>query len=288
MHFELPPDVRRALGRILSAPDFNVALYYTAALQYATAMDILAQETPTVPLPLPARAPSIRRTAALAFTAYALAERVDTLLFGGPQGRKHQCHIGCAFCCWLPVDVLGHEAILIATLLREILPSTELEAFMERIVALDEQMAAMSSIECIRARIPCPLLDLERMTCRVYIARPHACRQYASFDRDACERALGDPDATVPTDTLLQLVHDRVTMGIAVALYALGIDYRTLDIVSALRIALMEPDVAGRWLAGEDVFAAARRSAREPGDVDPSEDDLKDLHSLFREILAAR
>jgi len=286
-NFDLPPHARKALKGILSAPDLNVSLYYTAALQYATAMDLLAQEIPAIAFPLPGDALPIRRAAALALTAYVLAEQVDTLLFGAPQRRGHHCRIGCAFCCWLPVDVLAHEAITIAAFLSGTLAPAKMEKITQRVTALDERLAAMSSVECIRAQVPCPLLDLEDMTCRIYTVRPHACRQYASFDRDACERALGDPDAAVPTDILLQLVHDRVTMGIAVALYALGIDYHTLDIVSALRIALTEPDAAERWLAGEDVFAAARRSAREPGDVDPSERDLEDLQSLFREILAA-
>ncbi len=274
MNLPTEPDV---LARVLSSPDVETSFHYLAAVQYASTLAIVAD---------PNRGGDAARLAeAIAARSYDLARQADERLGGPIERRGHHCRPGCFFCCWLPIDVLAHEALAIATRLRETLDPPMLAQTIQRVGEAEQKVSDMSSEDCIRAKVPCPLLELKSGTCQVYDVRPHACRQYASFEREACESALGDPDAAVPTDFLSQTVHSRVMMGVAVAFHELGLDHHTLDLASALHIALTEPEAARRWLAGEDLFAPAWRGRREPEDVDPTEDEMDALRRQFQAML---
>ncbi len=273
------------LARVLSSPDLETSLHHIMALQYKATLAIVDEHNQEQGQDFLADGRAMSRAKAIAISSYELAHKADEALGGPIERRGHHCQPGCSFCCWLPVDVLAPEALAITTFLQENLEPPALVRMTQRITETEQMVFRLNSEECIRAEVPCPLLDLESGMCRAYSMRPHACRQYASFQRSACEKALGDPDAAVPTDFLSQTVYSRVMMGVVVALHKLGMDYHTLDLVSALRIALTEPEPAGRWFTGEGLFAPAWRSSREPGDIDPAENDLRTLRRLCERIL---
>ncbi len=273
------------LARVLSSPDLEASLYHIMALQYAATLAIANEHNQGQGQDFLADGRAMRQAKAIMISSYELARKADEALGGPIERRGHHCQPGCSFCCWLPVDVLAPEVLAITTFLRENLEPSALVQMTQRITETDQMVFRLNSEKCIRAKVPCPLLDLESRMCQAYPMRPHACRQYASFQWTACEKALGDPDAAVPTDSLSQTIYSRVMMGVVVALHELGIDYRTLDLVSALRIALTEPEPARRWFTGEGLFAPAWRSNREPRDIDPAENDLRTLRRLCERIL---
>ena len=104
-------------------------------------------------------------------------------------------------------------------------------------------------------RLPCPLLIDD--ACGVYQVRPINCRQVMSSSMEACRAKLAGLPANVPyvEEAMQKAAHTRsLLLG---AIEAAGRDTTSYELTQALAIALKDPDAEKRWLAGEDVFAAA-------------------------------
>lgn len=174
------------------------------------------------------------------------------------------CGAGCAWCCYLMVTVSPPEVLLIAQALRESLSDDDLVATYWRVVNLDERTRGLSPLERGAARLPCALLVENR--CLIYQYRPLRCRGHASFDAAACERALlvGQDTVDVPTHRLQNLAVGAVDDGLRQALGDSRLAGEPLELTAALRIALENPDAAGRWLAGEPIFDPAVLRLAEP------------------------
>lgn len=172
------------------------------------------------------------------------------------------CAAGCAFCCYHPVDITAPEAFVMAAYLQTAFTEAEFEAAATRLAANAERIQALSHDEHALAKIPCALLVNGQ--CGIYAARPFACRAWHSMSAARCEAIFthGDPLSMIPPlDMDLYNTQWEVVYGFAEGIRQAGLDERPYELHSMLHRALSLPDVALRWLQGEDVFAGCTPGA---------------------------
>lgn len=215
-----------------------------------------------------ARARSAQRDAALEIietsgrTEQAAIELIDDTLgraqlgidqSPGKAGRE--CRAGCAFCCYQYVEVHPLDAISVAHSLKRTHSPAQLAAVEERLRDRVRRKRAMTTEERNRANISCALLADDN-TCSVYAARPLACRGYNSLSVQKCEEAYLNPAVPnrAPFDYHARIWTASVADGMRDALQEKGVDAKRYELNSAVLCALTTPDVAAKWLAGQDVF----------------------------------
>jgi Fe-S-cluster containining protein len=176
------------------------------------------------------------------------------------------CRAGCAWCCYKSVAVSPAEALRIAAHLHATRSPSELATVRERIAELDDQTRTMSSLERAHARLPCALLADQR--CTIHPVRPLTCAGWNAVDVNECKADWFDPESSDEiTANVVQIeAFQAMRLGMDLGSEELGIESDTLELTTALRIALDTPDAAERWLAGEQLFAAAHWDERQPAD----------------------
>ena len=176
------------------------------------------------------------------------------------------CRAGCAWCCSKSIAVSPPEVLRIAAYLRATLSPEDLAAVRERIVELDDQSRTMSNLQRANARLPCALLVDQR--CSIHPVRPLTCAGWNSVDVNECKADWLDPESSDEiTANVVQIeAFQAMRLGMDFGAGELGLENDTLELTTALRIALDTPDAAERWLAGERLFAAARWDDRQPAD----------------------
>jgi Fe-S-cluster containining protein len=181
---------------------------------------------------------------------------VEDALRQQPPRRPPACREGCTWCCHKVVGTAAPEVLRIAAHLRNVLTAAECEALHAAAVSGDERRRALGPARR-RVALPCPLLRDGR--CAAYPVRPLTCRGYNSSDARRCEASVsGAGPVEVPVYGPQQRLHTFVLDGLRAGAEECGLAGDLLDLTAALRVALDTPDAAERWLAGEDVFAAAR------------------------------
>jgi hypothetical protein len=184
-------------------------------------------------------------------------EAVQAALKEMPPQAASACREGCAWCCYTPVGAAAPEVLRVVAYLRDNLPAEQWGALRERVRAGAQQRQLLGIVRVRLAALPCPLLVENR--CSAYPVRPLTCRGYNSSDARCCERALDrHSGARVPIYWPQQRLAAFVLDGMRVGLEANRLDGELLELTAALHVALEMPDVDGRWLSGERVFAPAR------------------------------
>ncbi|WP_437995661.1 YkgJ family cysteine cluster protein [Sorangium sp. So ce185] len=194
---------------------------------------------------------------------------------GTSRRRLPVCKETCSWCCrGVKVDVSIQEALVIAEHKRSTLSVEMFSQFREQIAQLAEQTRDLHVDDRARQQLPCPLLD-QSGSCSVYEVRPLRCAGHNSYDASACEWSCQNPDLArdIPADAAQQAIFSAVTMGQQRGLVAAGIDARSFELVSALRVALEQPNAAERWAKGERLFDAADRRI-----------DREDREAAFRDL----
>lgn len=183
------------------------------------------------------------------------ATMLDKTLQRMPQAAAVECTKGCNFCCHGVVSVSAPEVL---RLVRLIEAGTDRQAVLAR-----AQARTRSSIEAAMSlRDPCPLLVAG--DCSVYADRPMGCRQFVSTSLAGCREAFEAGRGNlpfVPAAANAGLIVRSLLMGAAASL---GLKSDIYELSSALAVALAEPDIERRWLAGEDVLGSAMRLAQPP------------------------
>ncbi|NQV80373.1 MAG: YkgJ family cysteine cluster protein [Alphaproteobacteria bacterium] len=194
------------------------------------------------------------RLNALVDEALALAEGLLTSLRTlNPPEQPAACREGCAHCCRFQVAVTPPEVLAIAETVRQRDNADGVAALAARCADLATAERGVDAAGRVRIRRPCVLLHEER--CTVYAVRPLACRGANATDAEHCAAALDGADIR-----LLLYAHQANVMKAA----ARGLNHAKrpedgqLELTAALAIALNENDAAGRWMAGEPIFAGAR------------------------------
>jgi Fe-S-cluster containining protein len=193
---------------------------------------------------------------------------IDALIKLGDAGAatgncRTACSKGCSYCCHMRVVVTAPEVLSIAAFIGETFSVEERAALTRQVAATDEQVRGMSDEAWGAARVPCPLLVANE--CSVYSVRPLDCRAYNSRSVAACQDAFESyVDWDVPVDAQHQFSYKTVQAGLLQALAASGRPASLLELTTALRILLEDPNAAVRWCAGENVFAAAELPPDDP------------------------
>lgn len=169
------------------------------------------------------------------------------------------CGAGCRTCCFQTVHVTEIEAFLIAWHLAAHLPAAALAALQDKVARAGTRVRGLNPAQRLAARVPCPLLDLRTGLCTVYPLRPLACRAFHSERRSVCEAGLRKPGSgkPIPGYRLPHQVLFGLRAGLASAFQAHGRVSRDLELIAAIGVIWGGDHAGARWLAGEDVFAAA-------------------------------
>jgi hypothetical protein len=171
------------------------------------------------------------------------------------RAKDVACRRGCAFCCHAYVSVSVPEALLVARTIRS-LPEPRRSTALARIREIDDRTRGRPPEERIgEGALPCPLLVDNR--CSVYDVRPFGCRAEMSTDASACERLVNGLDARKISPVLPPNLKMMYSSALAVAVKNVGLTAGIHEFNAALRIAVDSEDAEERWLAGEDLFAAA-------------------------------
>jgi Fe-S-cluster containining protein len=232
------PKVRRRLKLVGPVRPANVA---SAARAGVAAM--FADRTPTLAL----------ADAVLSWHAEALEiRRLET-----PLEKPLACDRGCSHCCRFKVTSTQVEVLRLAAQLRAELSAEDLTVLRDEVDVAFEAVDGLTAVARARLARACPLLD-EEGRCRAYASRPLSCRGANSYDSTGCAASLGDG---APTG----VEHDGPQLGLASSIaegttYATRDarrDFRIVELVAALRIALADADITKRWARGERVFHTA-------------------------------
>ncbi len=179
-----------------------------------------------------------------------LYKHADSLVASAPERPAHACAAGCAWCCYLPVDVTVPEALGIVLALRTSLTAEQLHEFQQRLAARVEQLRTLTFVEHTRARIPCILLH--NNTCTVYPYRPLACRAWLSTSARRCETVFhGDPHTMLPP--LDMETYSAVWSSARVlqdSLQRHRLEQSTYELHSVLWQLLQTPEPLASWLQG--------------------------------------
>lgn len=195
----------------------------------------------------------VRASKAAAFGADVLQATLTRQVAGEPIA----CRRGCAHCCKSIVTCSAPEILRVAGALTQQGPDI-VAAVLDRARARGGRTVA----ELLADQADCPLLF--DGACSVYVARPLACRQLYSLSAEACQQAVEQGTQDVPLLMPPMQLGELVRTMLFAAMRAEGMAEIGYDLSEGLLIALGTPNAEARWLAGEDVFSAARSAERPP------------------------
>ena len=170
-------------------------------------------------------------------------------------GTKPSCKMGCFWCCYLRVKVTPLELLCIVDFVRSCLRPRELSELRQRLAVTDAITRGLDGYQRVFVRMICPLLVNAK--CVVYPVRPMACRVYHSLNSSDCRVSLDDEDRSVTIRNDISGLGMGIFAGLTEGLWAVGLQTRLLELIAGLRMALDEPGLEKRWLAGEPVFMEA-------------------------------
>jgi len=166
------------------------------------------------------------------------------------------CKKGCDFCCFLRVRASIPEVLNIADHVQRTWSPDKQADLLARVEANLSAFEGLNAKDRLAKMLPCPLLVDH--TCSIHSIRPIACRSHHSIDVEACKRGLVDPETVqIPHFLEVETVISPIVEGIDSAVKGSRLKDDGVTLVSALHIALTEPDAKQRWLKGYDVFAPA-------------------------------
>jgi len=176
------------------------------------------------------------------------------------------CHKGCATCCTLRVTATAPEVLMVARFIRALDPALQARGIdlPGQVAQADQRTHGLIEPERVAARQRCPFIA--QGVCVIYQVRPLACRGLASYDKHACAQAASGKIDSIPYSEPHMRIRSLVQNAMQFALRERGLAWGNYELNHALTMALADPSLEARWLAGEDVFAAARVS-----EVDPQE-----------------
>jgi len=167
------------------------------------------------------------------------------------------CQVGCNHCCHLRVDTTPVEVVALASWLNEGRSAERVSDLRRHVGKTDDSTNELTDEARAAAGVACPLLSDGR--CSAYEMRPLDCRGFESPNVEICmalSRNPGNLDLLLSRHRYQVLL--RARLGLQAASRDLGLEYQTVELTAALRIALDIPDAAERWASGEVLFEGAR------------------------------
>jgi Fe-S-cluster containining protein len=176
------------------------------------------------------------------------------------------CRKGCATCCTLRVTATAPEVLMLARFIRAMHPALAQRGIdlPAQVAKADQKTQGAGEDVRVAARQRCPFIA--QGVCVIYQVRPLACRGLASYDRHACAQAASGKIDAIPYSEPHMRMRSLVQNALQSAMRDARLAWASYELNQSLTMALNDPSLEDRWLAGEDVFAAAQVI-----DVDPLE-----------------
>ena len=167
------------------------------------------------------------------------------------QTAKVACCVGCSYCCNIRVTTTPVEAIAIAAL--------DSSVSLEALKLYCQQTDHLEAKERLVTVLPCPYLSERR--CAIYSDRPSTCRTWHSFDLDRCRADFEEPTKMVgvPMDEARRAIGLVAHEAMEEACLSLGLEFRMIEFIPAMKLLASDPSLVDRWLKGEKVFDPAYR-----------------------------
>ena len=182
---------------------------------------------------------------------------IEAFESANPLPRPVACEPGCTFCCHNMVEVTPPEVFGLAQVIKFYFPPARQESIKEKTLRMAALKVGLSKAELAASRQtqPCPLLEGDK--CAAYPWRPLMCRAMHSLNREHCRRSFEAGDLAGSDEYYLHryVFPMSVSDGLRAGFQAAGLKMPVLELTRALGQALLEPGLAERWLAGEEVFA---------------------------------
>lgn len=109
------------------------------------------------------------------------------------EGQACECKKGCSFCCHQTVLAGPLEFFYLSDFVNKKFRDNALSTILERARAKHEKTKELKLDKLLKFKAPCPFLHPQGGFCRIYQARPLACRIYLSLSRKSCEDDLATP-----------------------------------------------------------------------------------------------
>lgn len=181
------------------------------------------------------------------------------------------CAAGCSFCCWMRIDALAHEVLLIARYLRHHWTHQAIERLL--VSARERRAAELPMDYTARQRSHRPCVLLQDGMCSIYPVRPMACRRYFSGSLNACHQLWQDADAEAGVEIPLLAGAGRAAGTAVRRAFALaGYDDYFYDLNAALVEALEDPACEERWFQKQPAFSIDARTLQPPAGPPAPED----------------
>ncbi|MBY0509503.1 MAG: YkgJ family cysteine cluster protein [Rhodospirillaceae bacterium] len=164
------------------------------------------------------------------------------------------CTSGCAFCCYLSVEVTIFGAVAIASFIAASRPD-----FAQPVRDTAPKVAGLSALQRSARQVACAFLQKDN-TCGIYAVRPMSCGAYFSFDASVCEqdRKTGGTSGNIPVYGWPGVLNSMITGGLSAACEDEGLQSCTVELLSAVALILDDSTAVPRWLAGQQVFTPYR------------------------------
>lgn len=173
----------------------------------------------------------------LVSAAIAYADDRSKKVVGEQAVGQLACGVGCAWCCYLPVQTTVGEAAHALNYAFAHYTAGDLAALRARVLEAAQKYPSYAELGPRRHEaVPCPFLIDH--ACSVYPARPLTCRGWNSYDSDACRRAcdLGPKAVKVPVNQRIRMVYASAGDALARGLARLGVKARVYLVPTVFRL----------------------------------------------------
>lgn len=195
--------------------------------------------------------------------AIAVSETVSrtTMARSIPDLHRVACTKGCVWCCHYQVGITAPQALHIAHNVTSGKASVPASTLIERLKALDAKTRGLVASARLKLKLSCAFLDSG--ACAIYAFRPFGCRGANSTDAELCRAFVeGRADAAKSGGAWLLKAPYEAQRDVQDGFHAGSLDQGLrddrLELTAGVLVALETPNAAERWLAGEDIFRAAR------------------------------
>lgn len=191
-----------------------------------------------------------------------LAALQDKSNAGAPGMDRVACEPGCHYCCAVYVSAQAPRIFAIADWLRANRPDPAAE--IARLEAAGAAVRGKDAESWAASGLSCPFLAGGE--CRIYPARPAACRGMFSLSVEACAGEGGE----IPVPPHIHPLRGAYEQALSVALWHWRLPVEHYELAHGVLVALGDTGAEARWYDGEDVFAGVaidRADAAMDGEV---------------------
>ena len=192
--------------------------------------------------------------------------------------RKPDCGAGCHWCCLQIVEATPVEALAIADYLKETQTTDEYQQIRRAVRSVAKSRKKLTDLQWL-SLINSPCVFLSDGLCTVYEARPFFCRTMFSYDAEGCKfQAMTDAKAVkimiklntahpAKKNLAIETIKSDLYFGYKQGCIDNDLEFRSMDLVEAMDIAMDIENGLERWINGEQLFEKAKyRDSFKAGD----------------------